>query len=57
MFAGLATLALSGAALAQTPASYPTRPVTVVTAFAVGSGPDAVLRIVGEKLASAGSRA
>ncbi|RGE46845.1 tripartite tricarboxylate transporter substrate binding protein [Comamonas testosteroni] len=52
MLAGLATLALSGTALAQNPAaaSYPNRPVTVVTAFAVGSGPDAVLRIVGEKL-------
>ena len=47
-------LALGGTAMAQssTAASYPTRPVTVVTAFAVGSGPDAVLRIVGEKLAT-----
>ena len=33
-------------------ASFPTRPVTVITAFAVGSGPDAVLRIVGEKLSA-----
>lgn len=32
--------------------SFPTRPVTVITAFAVGSGPDAVLRIVGEKLSA-----
>lgn len=47
-----ALLAAGGQALAQGDASsYPNRPVTVVTAFAVGSGPDAVLRIVGEKLA------
>ena len=38
-------------------ASFPTRPVTVITAFAVGSGPDAVLRIVGENWPRAGSRA
>lgn len=31
-------------------ASFPSRPVTVVTAFAAGSGPDAVLRLVSEKL-------
>jgi tripartite-type tricarboxylate transporter receptor subunit TctC len=48
-----AALAPLGAAHAQgAAASYPSRPVTVVTAFAVGSGPDAVLRIVGEKLAA-----
>ena len=35
---------------ANSAASYPTRPVNIITAFAVGSGPDAVLRIVGEKL-------
>lgn len=29
---------------------FPTKPVTLVTAFAPGSGPDAVLRIVAEKL-------
>ena len=47
-----ALVAVAGPALAQGDASaYPNRPVTVVTAFAVGSGPDAVLRIVGEKLA------
>lgn len=39
------------AASAQDPsADYPKKPVTVVTAFAAGSGPDAVLRIVAEKL-------
>ena len=30
--------------------SYPNKPVTITTAFAAGSGPDAVLRQVGEKL-------
>lgn len=45
-------LALSGsAAWAQGAASFPAHPVTIITAFAVGSGPDAVLRMVGEKLA------
>ena len=44
-------LCLGHQAMAQGDApGYPNRPVTVVTAFAVGSGPDAVLRIVGEKL-------
>ncbi len=53
LVAGAALLALAGGAAAQsTAAGYPNRPVTVVTAFAVGSGPDAVLRIVGEKLAA-----
>lgn len=46
-------LALTAAALAA-PAfaqgDYPARPVTIVTAFAAGSGPDAVLRLVAEKL-------
>ena len=49
-----ATLLAGTAAWAQganSAASYPTRPVNIITAFAVGSGPDAVLRIVGEKLA------
>jgi tripartite-type tricarboxylate transporter receptor subunit TctC len=42
-------LALPTAAFAQTPA-YPARAVNIVTPFAAGSGPDAVLRMVGEKL-------
>ncbi len=53
----LATLLLATAAAAlclpaaaQT-AAFPNRPVTVVTAFPAGSGPDAVLRLVSEKLA------
>jgi tripartite-type tricarboxylate transporter receptor subunit TctC len=32
---------------------YPAKPVTIVTAFAPGSGPDAVLRVVAEKLGKA----
>lgn len=36
------------AALAAEP--FPSKPVTVVTAFAPGSGPDAVLRLVADKL-------
>ncbi|MDM0044734.1 tripartite tricarboxylate transporter substrate binding protein [Variovorax dokdonensis] len=44
-------LALPLAAFAQQAApAYPTRAVNVVTPFAAGSGPDAVLRMVGEKL-------
>jgi tripartite-type tricarboxylate transporter receptor subunit TctC len=37
-------------ALAQTASNFPNKPVTIVTAFAAGSGPDAVLRQVSEKL-------
>jgi len=44
-----ATAALCLPAAAQ-PTSFPTRPVTIVTAFAAGSGPDAVLRQVSDKL-------
>ncbi len=52
----LATAAAAIAALAapstwaQAPAAFPTKPVVVYTAFAVGSGPDAVLRLVAHKL-------
>ncbi len=42
----LATLALP--TLAQP--DYPARPVTLITPFAAGSGPDAVLRLVADKL-------
>ncbi|GGH57050.1 hypothetical protein GCM10010975_16320 [Comamonas phosphati] len=50
--AAVALLTLGSSAMAQSDptAGYPNHPVTVITAFAVGSGPDAVLRIVGEKL-------
>ncbi|WP_027474548.1 Bug family tripartite tricarboxylate transporter substrate binding protein [Curvibacter gracilis] len=50
-----ATLALTGLCLnlpaaAQSGTDFPTKPVTVFTAFAVGSGPDAVLRLVANRL-------
>ena len=44
-----ALLTTAGWASAQT-APYPAKQVNVITAFAVGSGPDAVLRLVGQKL-------
>ena len=34
-----------------TAADFPSKPVTIVTAFAPGSGPDAVLRLVADRLA------
>lgn len=46
---GLALFAGAAAARSQ-PASYPTKPVRIVTPFAAGSGPDGVLRVVGQKL-------
>src|SRR3712207_2947009 len=42
-------LGLSAAAAAAE--EYPTRPVRVLTPFAPGSGPDSVIRLVGERLA------
>jgi tripartite-type tricarboxylate transporter receptor subunit TctC len=45
--AAAATLT-AGNALAQ--ADYPNKPVTLITAFAPGSGPDATLRLVADKL-------
>ena len=47
-----AALLLAGAA-ARAQDDFPARPVTLVTAFAAGSGPDAVLRLVAEKLGKA----
>ncbi|WP_444813174.1 Bug family tripartite tricarboxylate transporter substrate binding protein [Variovorax saccharolyticus] len=42
---------LSTSAAAQAPAAdFPTKPVTIVTPFAAGSGPDAVLRLISDKL-------
>jgi len=46
LLAALATCAVSASAQS----SFPTKPVTVTTAFAAGSGPDAVLRQVADKL-------
>ncbi|RYF32791.1 MAG: tripartite tricarboxylate transporter substrate binding protein [Comamonadaceae bacterium] len=40
----------SVAAFAQGASDYPTKPVNIVTPFAAGSGPDAVLRLVSDKL-------
>lgn len=52
----LALLAAAGLALplgAPAQDSFPSKPVTLVTAFAPGSGPDAVLRLVADKLGKA----
>ena len=49
-FLAIASL-FAGGALAQAAADYPNKPVTLVTPFAAGSGPDAVLRLVSDKLA------
>jgi tripartite-type tricarboxylate transporter receptor subunit TctC len=51
MLAAAAALG-TGAAQAQAE-SFPAKPVTIFTAFAPGSGPDAVLRMVSEKLGKA----
>lgn len=50
LLTALAAAALVPAALAQGAADFPTKPVTIVTPFAAGSGPDAVLRLVSDKL-------
>lgn len=47
--AALIGLGLAASVSAQTD-SFPNKPVTLTTAFAAGSGPDAVLRQVGDKL-------
>ena len=41
------------ATAAQAQDAFPSKPVTVFTAFAAGSGPDAVLRLVADKLSKA----
>jgi tripartite-type tricarboxylate transporter receptor subunit TctC len=50
---GLALALIGVSAQAQNAADFPSKAVTVVTPFAAGSGPDAVLRLVAEKLAKA----
>lgn len=50
---GTAAPARAQAASQPVPAAFPTRPVNLVTAFAPGSGPDAVLRLVADKLGKA----
>ncbi len=47
---GLTSLA-AGAQVAGSSAAFPSRPVRIINPFPAGSGPDAVARIVGEKLA------
>ena len=47
--AALAGACATGTALAQA-TDYPNKPVNIVTPFAAGSGPDAVLRMVSDKL-------
>jgi tripartite-type tricarboxylate transporter receptor subunit TctC len=46
----LAAAGLVASVAVQAQDTFPAKPVTLVTAFAPGSGPDAVLRIVAEKL-------
>jgi tripartite-type tricarboxylate transporter receptor subunit TctC len=46
----LAAAGLLAVAAQAQPDAFPAKPVTLFTAFAPGSGPDAVLRLVGEKL-------
>lgn len=43
-------LALPAAAQQATPSPWPTKPVRIITPLPVGSGPDSVLRLIGEKL-------
>ena len=47
---GLALLGATAVAQQQGTADFPTKPVTLITPFAAGSGPDAVLRLVSDKL-------
>jgi tripartite-type tricarboxylate transporter receptor subunit TctC len=50
LLAAAALCSLASPAHAQAAADYPNKPVTLVTAFAPGSGPDATLRVVADKL-------
>ena len=50
---GLVAAVLLAATTAQATEAFPGKPVTIVTAFAPGSGPDAVLRLVADKLGKA----
>jgi tripartite-type tricarboxylate transporter receptor subunit TctC len=51
--AAVAGIALLGGPVQAQPDAFPAKPVTIFTAFAPGSGPDAVLRMVSEKLGKA----
>jgi len=51
LIAAGATALLTTPVAAQAPAAdFPSKPVTIVTPFAAGSGPDAVLRLISDKL-------
>lgn len=52
LFALLAA-GLLGTAPAEAQSDFPQKPVTLITAFAAGSGPDATLRLVADKLGKA----
>ncbi|ROZ75041.1 tripartite tricarboxylate transporter substrate binding protein [Ramlibacter sp. WS9] len=46
----LAAIALSAGPLAFAADAFPSKPITIVTPFSAGSGPDAVLRLIADKL-------
>jgi tripartite-type tricarboxylate transporter receptor subunit TctC len=50
MLAACATVSMGLLAQPASAEDYPTRPVRVITPFAPGSGPDSVIRLVGERL-------
>ena len=50
MLAACATVSMGLLAQPASAEDYPTRPVRVITPFAPGSGPNSVIRLVGEKL-------
>ncbi|HSV61421.1 MAG TPA: tripartite tricarboxylate transporter substrate binding protein [Variovorax sp.] len=50
ILAALATALGTSLASAQSAGDYPSKPVTLITPFAAGSGPDAVLRLISDKL-------
>ena len=59
--ASLVVFLIAGASIAQTTSTssgqaYPTKAVHVLTPFPTGSGPDSVLRLIGEKLAKVWGR-
>jgi tripartite-type tricarboxylate transporter receptor subunit TctC len=53
MLAAFGLLTAAGAALADDPAAYPARTIRIVVGFSAGGAPDALARIVGERLGQA----